>query len=334
MKKMSCSIIIGLLICLLGMPGCGDKVVEKKPIKIAINVWPGYAHVFLAQEKGLFKKNNVDVELVLKKSTPESLEMFTNGDADACFDVFANLISLNSKGIRAKVVYITDYSISGDVIIGRPEINSVSELGGKAVAIEGFNTFSHIFVLGSLIKAGVKEAQVKFENIPAHDVLKALEEKRIDAGHTWEPEKSQALKKGYKILAQAGDNPGIITDVLFFSNKAIKERSEEIQAIVKSLFEAQDELTKNKDESLKIMASKMEMTVEEMASGLEGAKITGLQENREMMAKTTSSTPNKPSLFSTGPMIIDFYLKRGQLSKILEIEEFVEPKFLKDLDNK
>ncbi len=28
----------------------------KEPIKIAMNVWPGYAHAFIAQEKGFLKR--------------------------------------------------------------------------------------------------------------------------------------------------------------------------------------------------------------------------------------------------------------------------------------
>ena len=34
---------------------------KEKPIKIAASTWPGWSHVFLAQEKGFFKENNVDV---------------------------------------------------------------------------------------------------------------------------------------------------------------------------------------------------------------------------------------------------------------------------------
>lgn len=51
-----------LLIC-----GCQYPKPAKEPIKISINVWPGYAIAYLAQEKGFFKQNGVEVELILKK---------------------------------------------------------------------------------------------------------------------------------------------------------------------------------------------------------------------------------------------------------------------------
>jgi NitT/TauT family transport system substrate-binding protein len=325
MKKVKCLFIIGLSICILALTGCESKPAQKEPIRIAINVWPGYAQAYLAQEKGLFEKNNVEVELILEKSITESSGLFTNGEVDGCFGVFADTIMMNTKGAPAKGVCIMDYSDTGDVIIGKPEIQSLDGLAGKTVSFEGVNSFSHIFVLSALEKAGVHESDVRFENINASDVLAALEENRIDAGHTWEPTKSQALKKGYKILATTGDYPGIITDVLVFTPKIIEEKPDEIRAIVKSLFEAQDYLKEHRDEAVKIMADKMGMSTEEMAAGLEGVYQPNLKENLELLTA---------SLYTTGEMIVDFYLKRGQLSHTVEMKDIIEPKFITELANK
>ena len=322
-------IILAFISATFIVAGCVSKPEPKPPIKISINVWPGYAHIYLAEVKGFFKKNNVEVELILKKDISESLELFTNGEVDGCFDVFADIIMVDARGISAKVVSIMDYSDSGDVIIGRPEIQSLAELRGKTVSFEGINTFSHIFVLNALEKAGLSESDVKFENIKAHDVLSALEEKRIDAGHTWEPTKSYALNKGYEILAKAGDYPGVITDVLVFTPEIIKERPDEIRAIVKSLFEALDYLKGNRDEAVKIMANKMGMSKEEMQAGVEGVYHPDLKETLALLTTTTTT-----SLYTSGEMIINFYLKRGQLSRVIDIKDVVEPRFIEELVHK
>ena len=60
-----------LIICVAVVAGCcavvcekkapetvSAKVEEKKPIKIGISVWQGYAHAFVAQEKGFFALQN------------------------------------------------------------------------------------------------------------------------------------------------------------------------------------------------------------------------------------------------------------------------------------
>ncbi len=319
--------IIWFSICTLAVSSCTPKTDAKKPIKIAIDVWAGYAQAHIAQEKGFFKKNNVDVELV-RTTSYESLKLFTGGDTEGCFTTLADTLMVTATGHPARIVCIIDYSDSGDVIIGRSDIESLFELKGKTVSFEGVNTFSHIFVLTALTKAGLKEYDVKFENIAALDVLKALEEKKIDAGHTWDPIKSQALKKGYKVLSKAGDYPGIITDVLIFTPNMIKERPHEIRAIIKSLFEALDYLKAHRDESIKIVADRMGMSVQEMEEGIAGIYQPDIKENFTIM--TTSTLPLSASV----KMIIDFYLKRGQLFNVLSIDDVLEPKFIKSLAGK
>ena len=50
------------------------------PIKIAINEWPGYAHAFVAQEKGIFEKNGVAVELIFDIDYSTSQQRYIDGE--------------------------------------------------------------------------------------------------------------------------------------------------------------------------------------------------------------------------------------------------------------
>lgn len=127
-------------------------------------------------------------------------------------------------------------------------------------------------------------------------------------------------------MAKAGDFPGLITDVLVFTPTLIKERPDEIRAIVKSLFEAQDYLKNNRDEAVTIMAGKMGMSRKEMTVGLEGVYQPSLKENLEFLTSPVL-------LYISLKTITDFYLKRGQLSRIIEADEIVEPWFIKELNN-
>ena len=311
--------------------GCTPKKAkEKTPIKIAINSWAGHAHAFIAKEKGIFRKNNVNVELVLKKDITESTQLYKDNEVYGIFNVFTDIIMMNAQGIHAKVVYVADYSDTGDVIIGKPKFRFLANLKGRKVSFEGINTFSHIFVLKALEKAGLKESEVQFEIIPAMDVLNSLEKGRIDAGHTWEPITSQALQKGYKILAKAGDIPGIITDVLAFNAKVVKERPDDIQEIVKSILEARDFIYSNRDEALEIMSRAEGMSKEEMGKGIDGVRQLDLKENIKEMQKSEKMV----SLYGSGKMIIDFFLSRGQLSQLPDFDEIIEPKFVIELSEK
>lgn len=319
---------IGICFALL-LTGCSKAPQEPKPpIKIGINVWPGYAHAFIAEEKGYFKKNGVDVELILKGEYGESLELYKNGGCDGIFTLIPDILMLNSEGIMTKVVCLMDYSTTGDVIIANPKIESLTGLKGKTVSFEGVNSFSHIFVLKSLEKAGLGEADVYFKNVPAHQVLGELERGAIDAGHTWNPTKHKAMGKGYKAVASAGDISYIIVDVLAFGANIIKERPDDVRAIVKSLFEARDLIYSNKEEAAEIMSHSEGMTKEAMIDGLSGVIQPDLKANFDDIIGARGI---EPRIAQSIRAAVDFYITRGQLSKEFSAGDIVEPKFIKEL---
>ena len=328
MKRIIIFLSILLLICVV--TGCADKAEKAKddgPIKIGVLVWPGYAHAFIAEKKGIFEKNGVNVELVLKKGISDLLETYKNGEIDGILILVPDVIMFNAEGVPTRIVCVIDYSDTGDFIVGKPEYNSLADLKGKTVSFEGVNTFSHMFVLKALENVGLNETDVRFENVPALDVLKAMKEGRIDAGHTWNPTKSQALKAGYKILGKAGDTPGVLTDILAFNSKIIKEKPEKIRAIVKSMLEARDFVYTNRAEAIAIMAKAENMTEEEMADGVDGVRHPDLKENVEAMKKTEELT----SIYHSGEYIARFFLNRGQLSQLPDLSEMIEPRFINEL---
>ncbi len=320
-------ILIVLLCVAMVAAGCSGKPEAKSPIRIGVNVWPGYAYIFLAAEKGLFKKNGVDVTLNLIPEQNASLKVYEEGGADGVLSTMPDVLLLNSRGKPATVVLVTDFSVTGDVIIGRPEFKTLADLKGKKLSFEGVNTFSNIFVLKALEGAGVKEFDVIFENVPAHQVLSRLEDGGIAAGHTWEPTKSQALKKGYIVLAEAKDVPGVIVDVLAFDPEVIRQRPREIQAIVKALLEAREYNVVHREESLGIMAKALGMGPEEMQQGLLGIQQPDLNGNVEAMEKGDGVS----SLHTSWQTALRFYFERGQLKGIPEFQSVVDPSFVNAL---
>ncbi len=297
----------------------------KSPIKIAINEWPGYAHAFLAQEKGFFEKNGVAVELVFDRDYTTSQQRYIDGEVDGVFEVLPDTMFRNTEGLPSKVVYLMDYSETGDVIVG--SVNSIEELKGKTIGVEGINTFSHIFALKTIESYGMTEGDVLFEIVLAQDVVKKIEDGTINAGHTWEPTKSEAIEKGYNVLANAGDFPYLVTDVLVFDTNIIEERPDDIQKIVECMFMAQQFQISNPDESIRIMAEAENVSPEAMSAGLEAVFMTDLYENIKVMDPS-----NDPTLKNAIEVIAQFYLERGQISYKPTFDELIESKFVINLN--
>ena len=333
MSKTRYVLVLLIGIVFMFVSGCAqEQVEEKKPIKIGVDVFPGWGHVFIAREKGFFEKNGVDVEIVLNEDYLNIQDQFAKNQLDGAFMVYTDAIYAHGYGTDARVVYISDHSISGDVIAAKPELTTVKDLEGKTISVEGINSFSHVFVLSVLEKHGLKEGDFFIKNVGAQEVVAALDRGEIDAGHTYGQSMVIAKEKGYAYLAFAGDVPGMITDILVFHEQIIKQRPDDIQAIVKSLFEAQRFQEANRAEALEIISKATNHTPEEVSVGIDAVKYLNEEENAYAMYEEIEEEGEEVySLIESGKIIADFYLKRGQLSSIPNFNDIIEPRFVKEL---
>lgn len=299
-----------------------------EPIRLGFPFWAPNFFSYLAQEKGFFEKNNVEVEIILIQNSAPILNKYANGDLDGMIAVYSDVLYLNSEGVNSKIVYASDFSNTADVIIGKAN-TTLGDLKGKKISVEGVNSFSHLFVLKALENAGLSEGNVEFVDLPGQNVTEGLDKGTIVAGHTYEPYTTQALKKGYKILFAAGNFPGIITNVLAFHPNVVEERPQDIQAIIKSIIEAQKYYENNKEESLKIMSNKTGIGEQEIKSGLDGVTLPSLKDN--VVNVMNSKSNETVSLFSSGKYISQFFLDRGQISENPDLIQILDPEFVNAL---
>ncbi|MGN6347567.1 MAG: ABC transporter substrate-binding protein, partial [Candidatus Nitrosocosmicus sp.] len=64
--------------------------VNKPPLKIGLTVWVPNFLAFVAQDKGFFKKNGVDVNLTLIQSYNDAVNSYSNGDLNGVFIVYSD----------------------------------------------------------------------------------------------------------------------------------------------------------------------------------------------------------------------------------------------------
>ena len=294
------------------------------PIKIGMTVWVPNFLAYIAQEKGIFKKNNVDVNLTLIQDYNNAINTYSNGEVDGIFTVYSDAIIQHSAGVNTKVVYNVDSSFNADAIVGKGNI--LLDVKGKNISVEGINSFSHLFVLQSLQHIGLNEGDVEFVNVPAQNVSEELQKGHIFAGHIYEPFITDAVKKGFKILSTGADVPGIITNVLAFHSDIVQQRPQDIQNIVKSMIEAKADYDKNKEQDISIMASKSGLSKDQIIEGINNVKLLDLNYNIQNSMNRTST--NTTSLYVSGNYFAKFYSERGVISEYPNIDDLVEPQFV------
>ena len=319
-------ILMMILIAFIFISGC-VKVEEKEPIKVTLPVWGPDSPIYVAKEKGYFSEEGIEVEIIQNLPYKEINEKFRNNEVDGAFNQLSDVFSLLEEGIPSKFVLIADYTYGADAIAAKPKIEKVEDLKGKKIGIDGLYTFSHLLVLKLLEKHGLTEVDVQFENIAVLDMPKAMEEGLVDAGHVYEPAISEAKEKGFKIIADSSETPGLIVDGLFFHKKIVVERPEDIQKFINAWFKAKEFIKNNREEGMKIMADANNLPVEEFELFFEGLKVFELEDNKNSFKKSNS----QESVYKSAEIISEFLLNRGQLSKIPDFDEIIEPKFVNNI---
>ncbi len=291
-------------------------------LKIALeHTWVGYLPIVIAKEQDFFAQYGVNVELVTYPNGTAANHAYEIGDVDGVLSVFADSLMMNVRGIPTQAVYAIDSSNDADMIVAKPEYQSLADLRGKDIAIDGINSFSHLFVIKALEKYKISEGQFHTINLPMNEVLPALESGKIDAGYVYAPESNIALAKGYKALFTAHELPGIIIDVLTFRPQILNERAPEVNKVIQALFTAREWMMQNQPQALEILSKINGIAVKDLEIGFKGLEYPDRAQNIKLLR-------SEGDLFKSGEQIIDFYVQRGQISKKPNLDHIINGHFV------
>jgi NitT/TauT family transport system substrate-binding protein len=295
------------------------------PVRLVTVIWAPHFFAFLAQAKGFVGKNHVNVQIKLMPDYIQAIKPYEDGEFDGIFEVYSDAILQQSNGIDTKVVYNTDLSDTGDVLVGK--LNNITEAKGKTFSVEGINSYSHLFLIRALESVGLGENDIRLINLPATNVTSALDKGEIQAGYTYQPYTQDALKKGYKIIFNAGKIPGTISDVIAFHSDFVLKRPDAVRAIVLSFAEGQKYYNENRDESLRTMSSLTGVSTQEIVEGLKASHVLSLGDNYYYSMKKTNQSN---SLYNSGQYIGKFFVERGQIGEYPSLDSIIDPRFVVD----
>ena len=108
----------------------------------------------------------------------------------------------------------------------------------------------------------------------------------IDAAVTWEPYLTEAgSSPGSKVLVSTKEAEGLIVDIIVASDEVIAKRPDAVQKMVDGWIKAVEYQKMYPEESNKIMADAMEISLEEFEDMLTGIKFADLDENKAYFGK-------------------------------------------------
>jgi NitT/TauT family transport system substrate-binding protein len=230
----------------------GDAAAEK--LKFAHSTWVGYGPLYIAQEKGYFKDEGLDVELIVIEDTKVRIPALLAGKIDAMATTIDTPLAYLSETQQFRYIFAIDDSKGGDGIVANKDIQTIADLKGKKIAYsEG--SVSHFYLATLLKRAGLTLADVESVNMSAGDAGAAFVTGKVDAAVTWEPWLTRGRQAEHgRLLVDSSTSPGLITDIAITTPERLAARRDDFKALVRAWYRAVDFVKSNPKEADEIMA--------------------------------------------------------------------------------
>lgn len=293
------------------------------PVVIGFSNWAGWWPWAIAESAGLFNKNGADVELRWYDDYSKSMEDLAAGHIDGNCQTLNDTISFVDQAVQGEVVVlVNDNSAGNDKIIAAAGIDSIQDLKGKRVAIEAGVVDDFLLTL-ALEKAGMSRDDVEIIDIETGAAAAAFVAEAAEAVGAFPPFWLTALERpGSEEIASSQEFPGAIPDLLVVTQKLIKERPEQVQALVNTWFDILEFMSKHPQQADEIMANRAGVNQQEFKLFKAGTKIFNLEENR-----IAFSQGNDMKYLSYAASVITDFLQ----TKLKSIEQ--KPDFSKLFNN-
>ena len=271
------------------------KPLEDETVRFALNVWAGWAPIIRAN--GGFKAGKLwqtpggkpfKVELVLIDDPVQMRDAYAAGEVHigwATLDMLPLFVDSFAKDSRImpRVYQQVDFSNGGDGIVVRDSIKTVRDLAGKKLVMAQ-NSPSQFFALNMLVAGGLQPADVEMVYVTtAFEAAAAFNRDKSIAGCvSWAPDiYNLADATGNRMLVTTQTANRLIADVWFARADFAKDHPDKIEAIVRGIFDAMDELKSEnaRKEVAQLMADGYTIPAADALSMLGDAHSTNWAEN-------------------------------------------------------
>jgi NitT/TauT family transport system substrate-binding protein len=303
--------LAGIIAALLVTAGA-SQAAQAKPLRIGLVIWVGFGPLYVAQEKGFFAQEGIEVELI---NMAHSAPLFAGLNArqiDVSVGTLDEMLPYFDPEDPYACFLADDESTGGDGIVANKDIKSIADLKGKMVALSK-GTTSQLLLNVLLKKAGLSEADVETVDLEAEDASNAFLMQEVDAAVVWEPWLTQGKQAPHgHLLADSSETPGVIVDCLSAMVDVFKDRLVEFRALARAWDAAVHYVAAHPDEANEIMARHVGGGLEDpavFAETLKGLRFYDAARNREFFG--TSDNPGQ--IYESMQYAIDFRSSLGAL---------------------
>ena len=296
-------------------------------IHIASSTWTGYAIIYLANAKGIWKKHGLDVNFKDVEDPNDRFIALTAGRLEGMASTVDAFARQQSNGVPALEVFPIDASVGGDGILAKNTIQAVADLKGKTVAVNQ-GSVSEWFLAQVLKANGLSLSDVKEQNMKSGEAGAAFVASKVDVAVTWEPWLSKAKSRtdGH-VLVSSKSYPDLIMDSFAFRKDFVQKYPDTVKDFMKAYYDAYNWMQQNQTEALKVIGDAVGESPDDVKADLSTMTLFDLAKGKEVMG--TSSSHGK--IYDNVKAAADFWKGLGKVDNVVSPDNAVDPSFISSL---
>ncbi len=312
------SLLVGWLLSLPGLGFALDK------IHVAHSSISGsQAILWVTQDAGFFKKNELDVTIIFVAGGPVVVKAMIAGDVPFGIMSGPGAVAANLEGADIAVL-MSFVSTMEHVIFSLPSITKPSDLKGKKIAVSRYDSSDDFGARFALRKWGLEPirdvAILQIGGQPSR--YSALQAKVVDATPLQPPITITARKGGFFELASLADlGLDYFGTSLITTRSTIKRYEDVVRRFVKAMIEGIHFYKTNKQTSLKSIAKFMKLN-----------DADALEETYNQYALKFMQRAPYPTVKGLETIMAEI-ARANPKAKGADARPYVEPRFIKELDD-
>ncbi|MFE9751492.1 ABC transporter substrate-binding protein [Saccharothrix saharensis] len=224
--------------------------VEKATITVGLLNILDVASVHVAQQKGYFKDEGLDLKIEIIQGGAMAIPGLINGSLDFTFGNWVSFFGAEAKEAAKSVdglKLVSDgYQAKPEMflILGKADspIKSPKDLEGKTIAINTFKNIAELTAKATLEANDVDPSKVTFKELPFPDMEAAVQNGSVDAAFMVEPFISKAQRQSGQItLLDAASGPTADIPIAGYATtgKFLKENPNTVAAFQRAMAKGQ-----------------------------------------------------------------------------------------------
>lgn len=305
----------------------GSSTKYSGTIHIASSTWTGYALIYLANAKGIWKQHGLDVNFKDVEDPNDRFIALAAGRLEGMASTVDAFARQQSNGVPAVEVFPIDASVGGDGILAKNTIQTVADLKGKTVAVNQ-GSVSEWFLAQVLQKNGLSLNDVKEQNMKSGDAGAAFVASKVDVAVTWEPwlSKAKARTDGH-VLVSSKQYPDLIMDSFAFRKDFVQKYPDTVKDFMKAYYDAYNWMQQNQSDALNIIGQAVGESSSDVTADLGTMTLFDLSKGKEIMG--TNSSHGK--IYDNVKAAADFWKAQGKIDTSVNPSDAVDSSFINSL---